>query len=290
MQRVDPTLTTTEITVYSPDSAIVRPVALVRGMWQDLLASRGLAWRLAVRDISAQYRASYLGYVWAFATPILNTAVWVFLSMSGVVRVADTAIPYPAYVFTGTMLWQMFTESLSTPLGQVLGAKSMLAKLNFPRESLILAGIYKVLFSALIKCTILVPVVFFFGVQPDLHILLLPMAVVALVLAGTAIGLLLAPVGVLYTDIGRIIPLATQLLMYLTPVVFAMPKAGLMAKVFELNPTTPLILTGRAWLTGTEITHLPEFLLVSASSAALLFIAWVFYRITMAVLVERMSS
>ena len=34
-------------------------------MLGDLLASRELAWRLIVRNFSAQYRQSALGYVWA---------------------------------------------------------------------------------------------------------------------------------------------------------------------------------------------------------------------------------
>ncbi len=38
---------------------------MVRAMGQDLLASRELAWRLMVRDISAQYRQSLFGVVWA---------------------------------------------------------------------------------------------------------------------------------------------------------------------------------------------------------------------------------
>ncbi len=278
------------LTVYTPGSMLRSPGALFRGMWVDLLASRSLAWRLAVRDISAQYRTSYLGYVWAFATPLISTAIWIFLSMSGVVRVAETGIPYPAYVFTGTMLWQIFTEALASPLNQVVGAKTMLAKLNFPRESLILAGVYKVLFSSAIKLIVVIPVIMFLGVRPDVHLALVPVAVLVIVVLGLAVGLLLAPIGTLYSDIGRMIPLLTQLMMYLTPVVFPMPAGGAMAELFALNPTTPLILTGRAWLTGTPAPGLDAFWSLAGIGLVLILVGWVFYRVTMSVLVERMSS
>lgn len=56
--------------VYTPESQLRRPRDLVQSMWQDLLASRELAWRLMVRDISAQYRQSFLGIFWAFLPPI----------------------------------------------------------------------------------------------------------------------------------------------------------------------------------------------------------------------------
>lgn len=279
-----------KLTVYTPESSLIAPGRMWAEMMADLRASRNLAWRLAVRDIRAQYRGSYLGVAWAFATPLISTLVWVFLSMSGVVRVAQTEIPYPAYVFTGTMLWQIFTESINGPLVQISGARSMLAKLNFPRESLILSGALKVLFNAGVKLLILVPAVMAFGVVPDAGLLLAPIAMLAMILLGTAVGLLLAPVGTLYTDVGRLIQVFTQVLMYLTPVVFAMPAGGTMARLFLLNPATPIILTGRAWLTGGEAGVLPYFMVVLGGSLLLLLFGWAFFRITMQVLIERMSS
>ncbi len=42
--------------VYTPESLLRHPKQLFQQMWRDLLASRELAWRLMVRDISAQYR------------------------------------------------------------------------------------------------------------------------------------------------------------------------------------------------------------------------------------------
>jgi len=279
-----------KVTVYTPEALLLSPGRLWKDMRADLVASTGLARALAVRDIRSQYRASILGYLWAFLTPLFSTAVWVFLSYAGVIKVADTDIPYPAYVFSGTMLWQIFTEALGSPLSQIITSKGMLAKLNFPREALILSGLYKVLFSALIKIAILIPTVMLFGVIPDVQILLFPIAVLLLVVTGISVGLLLAPLGTLYSDIGRFIPMVTQMLMYLTPVVFAMPTAGVLARIYGANPMTPLVLTARAWLTGGETVMLPYFFSVSACVLVLLGCAWLWYRITMPVLIERMSS
>ena len=39
-------------------------------MLRDLVASRELAWRLAVRDISSQYRLAFLGFLWAIILPL----------------------------------------------------------------------------------------------------------------------------------------------------------------------------------------------------------------------------
>jgi lipopolysaccharide transport system permease protein len=278
------------VVVYTPQSLLRSPGTMFREMLGDLRRSRELAWRLAVRDISAQYRTSVLGYLWAFIAPLATTLMWVFMNAAGVVKVSDTGMPYAVFVFSGTMLWQMFTESLNMPQAQVTASQGMVVKLNFPREALILAGMLKVLFSVGVKMAVLVPVVLLFGVLPDAHLLLFPVAALALVLVGTTIGLLLVPVGTLYSDVGRFLPMFTQFLMYVSPVVYAMPKNGLMATVFQANPLSALVLTGRAWLTGSASPMLPQFLLVVAVSAVLLLLGWVLYRLSMSVLIERMGS
>ena len=278
------------ITIYSPDSSLSHPIIMVRDMLRDLLASRELAWRLAVRDIRAQYRQAYLGILWAFILPLANTVTWIFLSRSGIVSVGETALPYPVYVFTGTMLWAILMDAMNAPLQQTNAARAMLAKLNFPREALVVSGIYQTLFSAIIKIALLIGALILLKMSPGWNLLLLPLGVLSLILAGTAIGVLITPVGMLYTDVGRALPLLMQFLMYLSPVVFPMPKEGWAATLFKINPLTPLILTARDWLTGFSPQYLGYFLAVNAVTLALLLAVWVAYRLAMPILIERMSA
>ncbi|MBW6513059.1 MAG: ABC transporter permease [Desulfuromonadaceae bacterium] len=279
-----------QITVYTPDSSLAKPSLMLREMWRDLLASRELAWRLAVRDISAQYRQAFLGILWAFILPLANTLAWIFLNSSGVVKIADTSLPYPVYVFTGTMLWAIFMDALNAPLQQAVAAKSMLAKLNFPREALIVSGIYQTLFNAAIKIALLLVALIVMGINPGWNLLLFPLGVVSLILVGTALGLFITPVGLLYSDVGKALPLLMQFLMYATPVVFAMPKEGFAATLFTFNPLTPLILTSRDWLTGFCPEYLGYFFLVNFAAVVLLLVVWVVYRLAMPILIERMSA
>jgi homopolymeric O-antigen transport system permease protein len=284
------TMNESQVTVYTPESSLANPRRMVREMFRDLASGRELAWRLAVRDISAQYRQAFLGILWAFILPLANTSVWIFLNATGVVAISDTTLPYPVYAFTGTMLWAIFMDALNAPMQQVTAAKGMLAKLNFPRESLILSGIYQTLFNAAIKIALLLGVLSIFGVNPGWGLLLFPFGIFSLILVGTAVGLLITPVGMLYNDVGRALPLLMQFLMYVTPVVFPMPKAGWVATLFALNPLTPVILTSRDWLTGFSPGYLWYFLIVNAVSVVVLLVVWVVYRLAMPILIERMSA
>lgn len=279
-----------QITVYTSDSSLSSPRKMLREMFSDLVASRELAWRLAVRDISAQYRQAFLGILWAFILPLANTLAWIFLNSSGIVTIADTALPYPVYVFTGTMLWAIFMDALNAPLQQAIAAKSMLTKLNFPREALIVSGIYQTLFNASTKIVLLLGALVVLGINPGWGVLLFPFGILSLVLVGTAFGLLITPVGMLYTDVGRALPLLMQFLMYVTPVVFPMPKNGWASTLFTLNPLSPVILTSRDWLTGIAPEYLTPFLMVNLTAVVLLLVVWMVYRLAMPILIERMSA
>jgi lipopolysaccharide transport system permease protein len=277
--------------VYRPESALRRPHLLFAEMWNDLLDGRGLAWRLAARDISAQYRQTALGFLWLFILPLFNTLAWIFLQSSGVVSVADTDLPYPVYVFVGTMVWAIFTEAFTMPLQVVTAAKPMLAKINFPREALLLSGIIQVFFNSGIKVVITIAALLFFGSFVGWHTLLIPLAILALIIAGTALGTLFTPLGLLYTDVTKALPIAMQFLMYLTPVVFPIPQQqGLARTIFTNNPLTPLIMTARDWMTGQSAIWAPETGWITLAMAVLLIFVWTVFKLALPILIERMNA
>lgn len=277
-------------TIYTPESALRHPGRLVCEMFRDLLASRELAWRLFVRDISARYRQSMLGYVWAFLPPIVGTFTFVLLNRSGILKTGEVSIPYPAYVMIGTLLWQVFADAINSPIKTVIAAKSMLAKINFPREAILLSGVLEVLFNFLIRLVLLVAVFVYYRIVPPVTAPLALVAVLAIFCLGFMIGLILTPVGLLYTDIGQALTMVLSFWMLFTPVVYSPPSTGTLAVLTKLNPVSPLIVTAREWLAvGTATQFLPA-LCVFLVTLLLLFAGWILYRLAMPILVERMGG
>jgi len=263
---------------------------MIKESFRDIKLSLFLARQLAIRDIKAQYRQSYFGILWAFITPLATALVWIVLNGTGTVRLSDTGIPYPLYVFTGTLLWSIITEAISSPMQSTNSARSILSKINFPKEALILSGIYKLLFNSSIKIILLLIFVFLYGVGLNWSLLLFPFAILGGLIVGTTLGLFITPLGLLYKDVGKIIGFAMQFLMYATPVVYAIPKDGFMKTLMELNPLTPIILTGRDLAVGNVPEYLTYFLVVIAICLPLFLIALLLYRISIPVLVERLSG
>ncbi len=276
--------------VYTPESQLEHPVQLFKAMGRDLLASRQLAWQLMVRDISAQYRQSFLGIFWAFVPPIIAALGFTFASNAKIVNVGATDLPYPAFVVFNMALWQTFTEALNAPIQAVTAAKQMLARINFPREALILAKLGEVFFNFAIKLILIVALFLWFRIPVSWTAILAPVALIHLVILGTFVGLLLAPLGVLYNDISRGLTLIIGLWLFLTPVVYPVPRGGGLAAIVQLNPVTPLLVTTRELATTGVVSNSYGFWLASLFAIVGLLLAWLVYRLAMPFVVERISS
>lgn len=257
---------------------------------KDLFGSHFLAKQLATRDIKSQYRQSYLGVIWAFITPVTAAFVWIFLNLTGTIELSDTGVPYPVYAFSGTLIWSIIKEAINSPTTVTNAARGIMTKINFPKEALILSGIYKLFFNTSIKIGLLIILIFAFGIGFHWSLLLFPFAIMAAIIFGTTLGLFITPVGLIYNDIAKIISLGLNLLMYLTPVVYVIPKEGLMKTLMELNPFTPIILTARDLALGNSPEYLMYFGWVFAISLSLFFIGLMFYRISIPVIVERLNA
>jgi len=258
-------------------------------MAAELRDSRELAMALFRRDMKAQFRQSILGYAWLFFPPIATTLVWIFLNRSGVVQVADTGMPYPAYVMIGSLLWQAFLDSLLKPIQSLNNAKPMLVKLNFPRIAPVLAGVGETTLISAIRLILLIPVFLFAHMSPSWTLIFFPFAYASLVILGTAIGSFLTPIGLLYTDVGRGIQILGQVAMYATPVVYPIATAGLLGWINQINPITYLLEIGRATIVGGPFDMLPIALAITAAALILLLIGWTIFHITVPRIIERMG-
>jgi lipopolysaccharide transport system permease protein len=269
------------------------PRLLLRDMVRDIRSAHGLAWALATRDISSMYRQSLLGYVWAFLPPLGTAAVFLFLRSGGTFRTVDAAIPYPIYVIIGTILWQIFADSLNAPLKAVANSRAMLVKIQFPREALVMSALFVTCFNFVVRSAVLVPALLWFAWQGQFtfHPSLLwafPLGVLGLILLGYAIGVLLTPAGMFYNDITLGLQTLLIFWMLLSPVVIVRPQSGSAALLMRMNPVTYPLEFARNGLVGQPV-HWTWFLLISAVSTLGLAVGLILYRIMLPHTVARMG-
>lgn len=283
-------LSTVPTRVYTPDSPVREPLEFLRTLVRDARASRRLAWRLFVRDISAQYRQTAIGYVWAALPAVFTALVWVALQAVGLLSVHTGDIPYIAYVLAGMTFWQLFVDALNAPLKMLSQNRSMLNRVNFPTEAIFASGVAQVLFSFAIRLVVLGVVLAAVRAPVKWSAPGIFVPALGLLVAGTALGLLLAPAGVLYQDVQQGINMIIAPLMFLTPVIYAAGTAGVLGKINQVNPLTPMFEVMRGFLFGGIGPYLVELGIVSAVMLAVVCVAWVVYRLSLPMLIERIEA
>ena len=279
-----------QVVIYTPNSEARNRLKMITAMWHDLAASRELAWRLTVRDISSKYRESVLGLLWAFIPPILAGIVFIFLQSRKIVDFGDVGMPYPVFAFIGTALWQLFVESINAPLRVVNASKPMLAKINFPREALIISAFYQSLFAFFIKGILLVAIIVYFRVDISFMSILFVVPAILLIWLGLVIGLLLTPLGMLYSDVSSSVMIFTQFLFFVTPVVYAVPTTYPFSLLAVLNPVSPFLNAARDLLVLGTVDNLTVLVIATIFLVVFLFVGWFIYRLAMPILIERISA
>lgn len=265
-------------------------LATFKKIGQDFPKSHQIALRLFKRDLKARYRQSLLGLFWAVFPPVLTASLWIFLKNHKVANFGETTIPYPVFVFTGTMLWQIFSESFNKPLQTIRANKSVLIKINLPTEGLILSGFYDTVFKTSIKVGLLCIVFFAFNLSPTWNLALFPIGIFSLVLCGFALGMFIVPIGMLYTDIKQFVTIGLPFLMYLTPVVYPMPESGTVGLIMKLNPMAILINETRNMFTGQSLESLAPFFLLISILFIFLLLGLLIFKKSIPMIIERTGS
>ena len=258
---------------------------------KDIRESHFLAYQMTKRDIQSQNRQSILGFFWILFPVIINSFIWLFLNGSGVVSVnAPEGIPYPVFVIVGTTLWNIFAEAIQSPIISVNAGRGIMSKINFPKEALLMAGVYKIIFNTAIKLIPIIAVLIYFQVVPSLSLLLFPFYLAVMVIFALALGLLITPIGLIYTDISKGINTIIPFLMYVTPVVYAAPRSGIFKYFFEINPITYLLTDARYTLVGMPVHYFYFTLILLVVSLVVLLIGLVIFRKSMPIVIEKIGG
>jgi lipopolysaccharide transport system permease protein len=249
-----------------------------------------LGFRLFLKDLKSSYEKSILGYVWIILPPLVTAGIWILLNDQQIITVTNAPMIYTAYCVCGTMLWSLFVESVNKPLARYRGAIGMMVKLNFPRESLLVASFYDLLFSIFIKTCILIPILWYLGYAPGIHSIFAIFAMVVLVFIGVSIGIFLTSFGLMYNDVSKIMSMGLPFVMYITPVVYPLTKGNIFSKFQILNPVSAWLEYSRSLFGSYEVSLLSSLILWFFISVILLIFGLIILRITLPIIVERSGS
>ncbi len=256
-------------------------------MVKDLIRSRGLVWRLFVRNWSAQYRQSWLGYMWAVVPPLIAAATFSFAVRHKVLNVGLTPIPYVCYALWGMTVWQLFIGIYSGSAGVLRNAKALIARINFPQDSLVFASTGKPLFAFAVRLLAVAGVFFLKGVTPSWTAIFAPFALFPIVLMGMGLGMIMAVISTSGNDLNRAVGVVMNFGMLLTPVIYPPPTTWPTVVVNILNPLSPVLLTSHELIRGQPVSE-PMLYLMSCGVGILFFLCgWRIFRMSIPRIAER---
>lgn len=194
-----------------------------------------------------RYRGSALGIGWSFITPLAMLAVYTFV-FSQVFKARwgglEQAGPlgFAVNLFAGLIVFNMFGECVSRAPGLVLGNPNYVKKVIFPLEVLGSVAVGSASFHAITSLAILIVFELIAFQRLPITLLWLPVVWLPLVLGSLAITWILSAGGVFLRDIGQLIGVALNMLMFLSPIFF--PISALPARwqpILAINPLAHVI-------------------------------------------------
>lgn len=276
-------------TIYRPDSELRDPLRLVRDICTAPWKGRAMIWVLLRRDLAAQYRESLLGWFWAFVPPLLTALIASQAQRARLLSLGETDIPYAAYVVLGMCLWQTFSQSVEAPVQSLRQALPILARMRLAWEIPVLAKMGEVGVNFCARLLLVAAVFAWYGVPVTWASALALPAALVLAVMGMAFGLLLAPFALLAQDVSRALTVGLGLWMLATPVLYASPTSGALARFVAANPVAPILVTARELATGTAPSQPGLFGLWTLAAMLGFAVAAVIYRVAMPRIVERVG-
>lgn len=276
--------------VYSAttDLANVRQLAL--SAYRTSGQALRLGFLFAERDIKSLYRKSLLGWVWPFVPILMNTGLFIFLNRTRLINPGELDIPYPLYVFLGSLFFQLFHSCVTTPLTVFSASRDTLSKIFFPREALIVSAGLQITFDFLVKIVVATPVIIWFVGIPPIESLLVPFVIFATMMFGGAISILLVPISLIYKDVQLGLQTLLSVLIFLVPVAFNPAPESFLETIVSLNPVTPLVTVGRQLLTTGAMDGFGQIVLIGLSGILLLVAGLIAFMVTMPIVIERESA
>ncbi len=216
---------------------------------RELWLYRELFYFFAWRDIKVRYKQTALGAGWAILQPALATGIFtLFFNRVAKISSGSADIPYPVFAYLGLMYWNAFSTAVNTISNSVVSNAGVITKIYFPRLIPPLSASALSVVDFFFAGTVFVLILLVFQVLPGaMGIALLIPTLLLIVVTALGMGTFFAALNVKYRDVRSALPFITQLLIFVTPVIYPITLIPERFQIYAyLNPATGALTTVRA--------------------------------------------
>lgn len=215
--------------------------------FKEIWRYRDLVTLFVKRNIIVQYKQTILGPLWFLIQPVL-TVLMNMVVFGGIAKMSTDGIPQPLFYLAGNVCWFYFSDCLNQTSSTFTANAGMFGKVYFPRLVVPISTVMSNLLRFGIQLGLFIAMYLYFFVngadlQPNMHLLLLPVLVVMMAGLGLGFGILISSMTTKYRDLSVLFGFIVSLWMYATPIVYPMSMVPdeRLRTVILLNPMTSII-------------------------------------------------
>lgn len=210
---------------------------------RNRLQEHQLFWDLLIgmteKELKARYKHTVFGFLWILINPLLQMVVIGFI-MRFFIR--DPIPNYYFYLFTGLLIWNFFTLSLTKATPSIVNERGLIKKARFPRSviplSIILSNLVHTILAFLL---FLVPIVFI-GTFSWMKLPHLAVGTVMLITFTVGLSLLTSALNVRFRDINFFVQALLIVWFYATPIIYSITVVPYeLMWMWRLNPMTSIV-------------------------------------------------
>ena len=215
--------------------------------FKEIWRYRDLVTLFVKRNIIVQYKQTILGPLWFLIQPVL-TVLMNMVVFGGIAKMSTDGIPQPLFYLAGNVCWFYFSDCLNQTSSTFTANAGMFGKVYFPRLVVPISTVMSNLLRFGIQLGLFIAMYLYFfangaDLQPNMHLLLLPVLVVMMAGLGLGFGILISSMTTKYRDLSVLFSFIVSLWMYATPIVYPMSMVPdeRLRTVILLNPMTSII-------------------------------------------------
>jgi ABC-2 type transport system permease protein len=253
----------------------LRPPGDTSGLF-GVLRRRYLLKLLVQKELRVRYQASLLGLGWSYIKPLIRFSMYYFVI--GIVLALRDNIPlFALHIFAAMMVVSFFTETLNAGTKSVVRNRSLVRKMNVPREMFPVASTAVTAYHLAPQYVILLIACLFLGWSPDTTaVLAFVLGIAILVAISLAVALAFSALNVSFRDFGNLVETIGMVVMWSVPQLysweFVVDVIGgtWLEQLYLANPVAVAVLLNQRafWvpsIDGDTSSLMPEHLLLRGS-------------------------
>ena len=208
---------------------------------KEIYEYREMLYSLVKRELRSRYKASFLGFLWTFITPLLQLAVYSLVFSKIFVSTADNFI---VFIFTGLLPWNFFSSAINVATGSIVNNSNLVKKIYFPKIILPISVVCTFMMDYIFGLIILIPALFISKVTFTFNMLWFPVILLIQMLFTLGLSFALSAWFVKARDVQYLVSVIMMLWFYLTPILYNIDSlSDILKKILILNPLTSIIIS-----------------------------------------------